>query len=89
MNWLWVTIVTVALAGVMEWVRRRKNRAGLFLAERLKTLSARITVSFLLAFAAHIPFAQAEIGALQRGMLVLVALALVGANLIRLDGREA
>jgi hypothetical protein len=63
--------------------------AGLFLAQRLKTLSARVTVSFLLAFASHIPFARVDVGTLQRVMLVIVALALVGANLIRLDGREA
>lgn len=88
MNWILIMVLAVGLLGALELLRRQKNRAGLFLSERLKTFSARATVAFLLAFAAHIPFAGIDMGPMRRVMLVLVAIVLVGANLIRLDGRE-
>ncbi len=89
MNWLWVGIGTLLLAVVLEWFRRGKNRYGMFVNERLKTFSARLTVAFLFVFALFLPFISIGVGFGRRLILVAMVVGVIIANFIHLEGREA
>jgi len=89
MNWMWVGVMTVFFISGFELLRWRKTRLGLFLGERLKTFSARLTVAFLISFTLVLPFCQIGVGLVQRLVLIGLLVALVAANFIHLENKEA
>lgn len=88
MNWLWVGVGTLLLTAVLEWQRRSANRFGVYVKDRLKTFSAKVTVAFLSAFAISLPFADIGVGLERRTILLVMVIGLIIANFIRLEGRE-
>lgn len=88
MNWLWVFVMAVMVLTGLELLRRGSSKFGQLIHSRLKTLSARLTVAFLISFALFLPFAQLGAGFAQRLLLMVLTFALVLANFIDLENRE-